>query len=148
MESQTHTEVVRAPVQHCFDTIVSFESYPGWFKAISTASLVAADPAQGTWTVEYTLNMIVKTISYTLSYTSRGPNRLMWESVRGDIKQIRGVYELVELEPGLTEVTCTQSVDVGFWIPGPLKKAFEKTALVDSVREFKEAAEKPARSEP
>ena len=142
MESQTHAEVVRAPLDHCFDTIVDFDCYPEWFTAISTASMIAADPATGTWTVEYTLNMLVKTISYTLSYTSTRPNRLVWESVRGDIKQIRGVYELLELEPGLTEATCTQSVDVGFWIPGPLKKAFEKTALIDSVREFKGAAER------
>jgi hypothetical protein len=37
-------------------------------------------------------------------------------------------------------------VDVGFWIPGPIRKTFERTALIDSVREFKKAAEQRARS--
>lgn len=141
MESQQHTEVVKAGVDTCFNTIVDFERYPEWFSAISTATVLASDPSAGTWTIEYTLNMFVKTISYTLAYNSTRPNRLLWHSVAGDIRTVEGNYELVELEPGLTEATCTQSVHIGFWVPGPLKRGFEKTALVDSVREFKAAAE-------
>jgi len=141
VESQQHTEVVKAGIETCFDTIVDFERYPEWFSAISTAKVLAADADAGAWTIEYTLNMIVKTISYTLSYQSTRPHSLVWHSVAGDIRAVEGAYAFVELEPGLTEATCTQSVDIGFWVPGPLKRGFEKTALVDSVREFKAAAE-------
>jgi ribosome-associated toxin RatA of RatAB toxin-antitoxin module len=144
MERQSHTEVVHAPIEVCFDTIVEFESYPDWFSGIATATILDQDPARGRWTVEYTLNMIVKTISYTLAYQSERPHRLTWKLVAGDVKDVEGIYEFVRLEHALTEATCKQAVDVGFWIPGPLRRTFEKTAVKDSVREFKKAAEERA----
>ena len=145
MERQSHTEVVRAAVGVCFDTIVDFEQYPDWFSGITTATILEHDAKKKTWTVEYTLNMVLKTISYTLFYQGKLPGSLTWKLVRGDVKDIQGSYEFVELEPGVTEATCTQGVDVGFWIPGPLRRTFEGTALVTSVREFKQAAEGRAR---
>jgi hypothetical protein len=126
--------------------VTDFECYPDWFSGISAAQLLDADAGAGLWTVRYELNMIVKRISYTLAYTARRPDSLRWKSIDGDVRAIEGSYEFVELEAGITEATCSQSVDVGFWIPGPLKRTFEKTALVDSVGEFKAAAERRARA--
>lgn len=145
MEKQSHTEVVEAPIEICFDTIVDFARYPDWFRAISTADVVKSDPTAGLWTVRYGLDMMVKTIRYTLSYSGKRPSALTWTLVDGDVKAVEGAYEFVELEPGLTEATCRQAVDVGFWIPGPLRRTFEKSAVADSVREFKAAAEAEAR---
>lgn len=141
MERQSHTEIVHAPLDVCFDTIVEFESYPDWFSGITTATVLERDEGRGRWTVEYTLNMVLKTISYTLAYESERPSLLTWKLVAGDIKDVEGTYRFVKLEGGLTEATCTQAVDVGFWIPGPLRRGFEKSAVMDSVREFKKAAE-------
>jgi ribosome-associated toxin RatA of RatAB toxin-antitoxin module len=146
MERQSHTEVVKASIDLCFDTIVDFPCYPDWFTAITTAEVLDEDVGRCLWTIEYKLNMLVKTISYTLAYEGERPSLLTWKLVRGDVKDVQGTYRFVELEPGLTEATCTQGVDVGFWIPGPLRRTFEKTALVDSVREFKKAAEERARA--
>jgi ribosome-associated toxin RatA of RatAB toxin-antitoxin module len=146
MERQSHTEIVRAPIDVCFDTIVDFQYYPDWFTAISTAAVLEHDDSVPSWTVEYTLSMVVKTISYTLAYRGKRPGALTWKLVRGDVKDVQGDYRFVELEPGVTEATCTQGVDVGFWIPGPLRRTFERTALSDSVREFKKAAEARAAS--
>jgi uncharacterized membrane protein len=146
MERQSHIEVVRAPIALCFDTIVDFPFYPEWFTAITEANVLEEDKARCRWTIEYKLNMLVKTISYTLRYEGTRPNALDWKLLSGDVKDVQGSYRFVELEPGVTEATCTQGVDVGFWIPGPLRRGFEKTALVDSVREFKKAAEDRARS--
>ena len=141
MESQTHTEVVRAPIDLCFDTLVDFVNYPDWFGVITAASIEHADPAAGRWRVRFELNAILKTITYTLDYSSQRPGLLEWKMAGGDLKDIEGRYDLVELEPGLTEATCTQAIDVGMWVPGMVRRAFEQTAVRDSVREFKKAAE-------
>ena len=145
MERQSHTEAISAPIDVCFETVVDFERYPEWFSAISAATVLSNDPGRGLWTVEYKLNMIVKTISYTLAYESERPRLLTWKLVRGDVKDVQGTYRFTELEPDVTEATCTQGVDVGFWIPGPLRRTFERSALVDSVRELKKAAEERVR---
>jgi len=141
MQSQSHTEIIKASIDICFDTIVDFARYPEWFNGVTTAEIEEAEAVAGTWRVAYTLNMIIKTISYTLAYHSERPTLLTWRSVAGDIAAIEGIYQLVKLEDGITEATCTQSIDVGFWIPGPLKRTFEHSALAESVREFKAAAE-------
>lgn len=141
MESQSHTEVVRAPLDLCFDTLVDFAKYPEWFGVIRSARIEEADDATGRWTVRYELDAILKTITYTLAYESERPGLLIWKMTTGDLKAIEGRYDLVELEPGLVEATCTQAIDVGLWVPGIVRRAFESTAVRDSVREFKQAAE-------
>lgn len=141
METHSHTELVRAPIDACFEVLVDFEKYPQWFRMISRATVECRDDAAGTWTVAYELDAIVKTIRYTLAYRSRRPTSLTWKMERGDLAAIEGAYDLVALEPDLTEATCTQALDVGFWVPGPLRRVFEQSALSDSVREFKRAAE-------
>lgn len=144
MESQSHTEVVRAPLDLCFDTLVDFAKYPEWFGVIRSARIEQADAAAGRWTVRYELDAILKTITYTLAYESERPGLLTWKMTTGDLKAIEGRYDLVELEPGLVEATCTQAIDVGLWVPGIVRRAFESTAVRDSVREFKQAAEERA----
>jgi ribosome-associated toxin RatA of RatAB toxin-antitoxin module len=145
VEKQSHAEVVEAPIEVCFDTIVDFSHYPEWFSGISSAEILEANPTAGTWTVRYGLDMVLKTISYTLAYESRRPQELTWKLVEGDVRNVEGIYIFTALEPDLTEAECRQAVDVGFWIPGPLRRTFERSAVADSVREFKAAAEARAR---
>src|SRR5258706_14843624 len=107
MEFRTHTEVVRAPIDLCFATLVDFAAYPQWFRVIRKATVEQADDAAGRWTVRFELDAILKTITYTLAYESEKPTRLTWKMTAGDLKAIEGEYQLLELEPGLTEATCT-----------------------------------------
>jgi ribosome-associated toxin RatA of RatAB toxin-antitoxin module len=141
MESRSHTEVIRAPIDVCFDTLVDFARYPEWFRVIQAARVQSSDPQAYRWEVCYELDAILKTIRYTLAYEGEKPSTLRWKMTGGDLKAIEGKYELVELEPGLTEATCTQAIDVGMWVPGIVRRAFETSAVQDSVREFKAAAE-------
>lgn len=146
MESRSHTEVVRAPLDVCFDTLVDFASYPKVFRMIRSATVEQADAQAGKWQVHYELDAILKTITYTLAYECERPNALTWRMTTGDLTAIEGRYDLLELEPGLTEATCTQAIDVGMWVPGMVRRAFERSAVEDSVREFKQAAEDRAGS--
>lgn len=141
MESRSHTEVIRAPIELCFETLVDFAEYPGWFRVIRSAKVEHCDNEGCHWQVRFELDAILKTITYTLAYDGERPGRLTWKMTSGDLKAIEGCYELVELEPGLTEATCTQSIDVGLWVPGMVRRAFESSAVADSVRELKQAAE-------
>ena len=141
METHSHSEAVRAPIRVCFETLIDFECYPQWFRMITSARIEAADAAAGRWTVAYELDAILKTIRYKLAYESERPHRLTWKLVDGDLADIQGNYELIELEPGLTDATCTQALELGMWVPGPIRRTFEMSALADSVREFKQAAE-------
>jgi len=146
MERQSHSEVIDAPIEVCFETIVSFEMYPEWFSGITAARVCESNRDSCEWTVAYELDMKLKVLRYTLAYSGESPSKLRWRLVEGDVSDVEGAYDFTALDGGKTEATCKQAIEVGFWIPGPIKRTFEKTALIDSVREFKKAAEARAGS--
>lgn len=148
VETREHIEVVRAGREQCFDTIVDFERYPEWFSRIQVTEVLEARPEEAVWTVRFSLDAVLATIGYTLSYRGRRPDVLEWKRVDGDLADIEGRYDFTELEPGLTEARCRQAIDAGLWVPGPVRRIFESSALQESVREFKIAAEGQAGAMP
>lgn len=144
MESYAHTEIIHAPRELCFATLVEFRNYPQWFGRITAAEVEEEDPAAQSWEVTFGLDAVLKTINYTLAYQGQAPESLVWTMTRGYLRGIEGRYDLVALEPGLTEATCTQALDLGVWVPGAVRRIFEASALQDSVREFKAAVEAKA----
>ena len=53
---------------------------------------------------------------------------------------VEGAYRFEETPAGV-KATCTQAIDLGFWLPGFLRSTIEAKALRDSVEEFKHAVE-------
>ena len=47
---------------------------------------------------------------------------------------------------GRTKATYTQEVDLGFWVPGPIRRMVEQRALRESVEDFKKAVEARVRT--
>src|SRR5262249_16174868 len=80
---------------------------------------------------------------YTLEYAWTKPQGGTWRLVEGDLKSVEGSYQFAAAG-AKTTATCSQAVDVGFWIPGPIRRTFERKALQDSVEEFRKAVEKRA----
>ena len=66
----------------------------------------------------------------------------MWKSCDGDVESVEGSYTLEKVGAKKTKVTCRQKIVLGFWVPGPIRSLIERTALKQSVLEFKGAAEK------
>src|SRR5262245_10760119 len=90
------------------------------------------------------LDMTVKTIRYVLDYSYDRPHGATWALVEGDVRSINGEYRFEETDGGTT-ATCSQAIDLGFWLPGFVRSGLEKKALRDSVEEFRQAVEARAR---
>jgi uncharacterized membrane protein len=139
--SQSYSTTVAAPAAECFAVLTAFEDYPRWSSPV-TACRVLERGADGLpKRVEFMLDMTVKTIRYVLDYTFDPPRGATWKLVEGDVKDVEGSYRFEETSAGTTIATCTQSIDLGFWLPGFLRNGFEKKALRDSVEEFRAAVE-------
>jgi ribosome-associated toxin RatA of RatAB toxin-antitoxin module len=146
-EQEFSTEIA-ASVEQCFATITTFERYPEWFAAIEKSRVLERYPDGLAKQIEFFLDMKLKTIRYVLEYRYQQPTHLTWKAVDGDIESVTGDYRFETLGPHLSRATCRQSVSLGFWVPGPIRKLIERQALQQSVLEFKaaaEAAKKPAR---
>jgi hypothetical protein len=88
--------------------------------------------------------MRIRTIHYTLDYSYDLPARAFWKLFEGDLTDVAGSYHFEALSADRTRATCTQAIDTGFWLPGPLRRMAERQALRDSVLEFKAEVERRA----
>ena len=142
-EQEFSTEV-DASIAQCFSTLVDFEAYPEWSSPIQSAAIRERHANKLGRLVEFELDMKLRTVRYVLEYEIEKPNRLIWKSCEGDVESIDGAYTLEKLGPKKTRATCRQRIVLGFWVPGPIRSLIERSALKQSVLEFKAEAEKRA----
>lgn len=138
---QSCSATIAASPEVCFAVITDFASYPRWASAVRQAQVLDSDETGLPRRVAFELDAVVKTLRYVLSYEYEAPREVRWRLVEGDVKAVEGSYRFEPTGEGTTRATCTQAVELGFWVPGPLKRAFERKALADSVAEFKREAE-------
>lgn len=143
--SQSYATVIDGSVEDCFAALVDFADYPRWSSPITECKVLDRHADGLPRRVAFALDMTLKTIRYTLAYTFDPPRGGTWKFVDGDLHDIEGSYTFTDAK-GRTKAVCTQSIDIGFWIPGPIRRTFERKALQDSVEEFKKAVEARARA--
>ena len=129
-------EVAASPAE-CFEAILDFERYPEWCSSIQSARILERDAAGVGRRVEFHIDMKIRSVRYVLEYTYKKPSELNWRSVDGDVQSIEGRYRFRKLGPQRTEATCRQEIQLGVWLPGLLRKLAERTAIRQSVDEFK-----------
>jgi hypothetical protein len=141
LERQSYATEVDAEAAECFAVITDFSAYPSWSGAVRRTHVHERYPNGLPKRVEMELDIKIRRIRYILEYDYTPPTHLTWRLVEGDLRAVEGSYDFAEVTPGRTSVTCTQGVDVGFWIPGFLRSIFEQQALRESVEEFKQAVQ-------
>lgn len=137
---QSYSATVAGSVDGCFAVLTDFESYPRWSSVIKKCRVLERHPDGLAKRVEFTLDMTIKTIRYVLDYEYDRPWGATWHLIEGDVKDVEGSYRFEETPVGV-KATCTQAVDLGFWVPGFIRSLAEAKALRDSVEEFKRAVE-------
>jgi Polyketide cyclase / dehydrase and lipid transport len=143
---QTHTVEIEATLDDCVSVLLDFERYPAWSSPITSARVIVRDEQGRGSEVEFELDMKLRTVRYVLRYSYDLPAKATWCLAEGDVRAVEGAYEFETIGSGHVRATCRQAVDLGFWVPGPLRRVLERQALRDSVSEFKAAAEARARS--
>ncbi len=133
---QSFSAEVAADVEDCVAVLLDFERYPEWSAPITGARILEYDATGRGQDVEFELDMKIRTVRYVLRYAYELPGRATWQLVEGDVTAVSGAYEFEPLPAGRCRATCRQAVDLGFWIPGPLRRILERQALRDSVLEF------------
>lgn len=139
--TQSYSTEVAGTLEDCFAVLTDFPDYPRWSGPIQECRVLDHQPDGLARRVAFALDMTVKTLRYTLEYSFERPNGGTWHLVEGDVKSVEGSYRFEPLSDGRTRATCTQAIDIGFWVPGPIRRPLEQKALRDSVEEFKKAVE-------
>ncbi|MBM4243093.1 MAG: hypothetical protein FJ148_04665 [Deltaproteobacteria bacterium] len=143
---QSFTTDVDASIDICCAVLLDFDRYPQWSGPMTGVRVLERDAEGRARQVEMTLDMKIRNVRYVLEYTYDLPARAHWRLVEGDVSGIDGSYTFERIDDAHTRVTCRQTVDLGFWVPGPLRRLIERQALRDSVLEFKGEAERRSRA--
>jgi len=137
---ESYSTTVEAPVADCFAVLTDFEAYPRWSSPVTECRVLDRHADGLPRRVAFALDMTVKTVRYVLEYTWEPPHTGRWQLLEGDLAGVEGFYHFEDAGAGTT-ATCTQAVDLGFWVPGFIRSALERKALRDSVEEFRRAVE-------
>jgi uncharacterized membrane protein len=131
------TETVNAPVDKIVDALTSFETFPEWQGAVMECEVLERDDEGRGSLVRMKVDAKVRKVEYVVRYTYDLPNGLSWEQTSGDLKENTGKYTFVARDDGGTDVTVDIVAEVGFFVPGPMKKLIREQSLKNSIRELK-----------
>jgi len=141
---QSYTTEVDAGIDACCAVLLDFERYPEWSGPTTSAKVLDRHPDGRARRVEMVLDMKIRNVRYVLEYDYDLPREARWKLAEGDVSGVVGSYAFEVLDATHTRATCSQAVDLGFWVPGPLRRLIERQALRDSVLEFKAEVERRA----
>jgi uncharacterized membrane protein len=131
------TEVIDAPVDKIVEALTSFETFPEWQGAVMECEVLERDDEGRGSLVRMKVDAKVRKVDYVVRYTYDLPNGFKWEQVSGDLKENTGVYTFSPRDDGSTDVTVDIVAEVGFFVPGPMKKLIREQSLKNSLRELK-----------
>jgi uncharacterized membrane protein len=131
------TEVVNAPVDKIVEALTSFETFPEWQGAVMECEVLERDDEGRGSLVRMKVDAKVRKVEYVVRYSYDLPNSLSWQQVSGDLKENTGTYTFTPREDGSTDVTVDIVAEVGFFVPGPMKKLIREQSLKNSIRELK-----------
>ena len=137
-DTDAYSEVIQASPDDIVKALLDFDNYPDWQSGVVGCTVKERD-AHGRGTlVELRVDVKIKRIRYTARYFyDLDHGRLGFDLVEGDLKECTGRYQLSPHDDGSTTVSIDLITEVGFFIPGPMKKLIRDQALKNSMRDLK-----------
>ena len=115
---------IDAPIEEVFAVAADVEGSPRWQPEIKHAEVLERDDDGHQVLVRTETDARVRTLGSTLRFGYDDPTGISWEQTEGDLKAVRGSWELEDLGDGRTRATYWMEVDLGrmlgMVIRGPL----------------------------
>ena len=143
MEGTVQTIDVSAEPQRIYEIAIDLEAYPQWAKGVKSAEVTEVDDQGRPTVADFTIDAMIKEISYTLEYDYDRDNGFAWAArPNNDITVLEGSYEFNALDDGAgTEVVYALRVEPTFKVPGFLRRQAEKQIVGTALRGLKNQAE-------
>jgi uncharacterized membrane protein len=135
------TDVVNAPVDKIIDALTDFDTFPQWQDAVMECEVLERDDEGRGSLVRMKVDAKIRKVDYVVRYHYDLPTSLGWEQTTGDLKENTGNYTFASRDDGSTDVTVDIVAEVGFFVPGPMKKLIRDQAIKNSIRELKKRVE-------
>jgi ribosome-associated toxin RatA of RatAB toxin-antitoxin module len=118
------TAEIEAPLDRVWALVEDVESAPQWQGGLKGMRALERDGDGRAVLCESETDAKVRTVRSTVRFTYDPPRRLSWTQEKGELKSVRGSWELEELGTDRTRATYSIEVDLGrmlgMMIRGPL----------------------------
>jgi uncharacterized membrane protein len=119
------TVEIDAPIQRCFDIAADIEHSPKWQGSLKDVEVLSKDADGRAEVVETESDAKVKTVKARLRFSYSEPTRIEWVQEKGEVKSLRGWWDLEDLGGGRTRATYALEVDpgrmLGMLLRGPIE---------------------------
>jgi hypothetical protein len=140
-DTDAYSDVVNASRDDIIAALLDFDHYTEWQSGMLECTVKERDAEGRGSLVEIYVDAKVKKIRYTVRYRYDLPDSLGWDYVSGDLKECRGTYTFAEKDPHTTGVSVDIETEIGFFVPGPMKKLIRDQSLKNSMRDLKKRVE-------
>ena len=118
------TAEIEAPIEEVFAVAADVEGSPRWQPEIKGVEVLETNDDGHQILVKIDTDAKVRTLTSTMRFGYDDPTGISWEQTDGDLKSVRGSWELEDLGDGRTRATYWMEVDLGrmlgMVIRGPL----------------------------
>jgi ribosome-associated toxin RatA of RatAB toxin-antitoxin module len=141
----TSTAEIEAPIEQVWDIVEDVLSAPDWQGGLKDMEELERDVEDHVTLAETSSDAKVRTLKSTVRFAYDGPNRLEWRQETGEMKSVKGAWELDDLGDGRTRATYELEVELGrmlgMVIRGPLVDALRGQLVSARAKELKERVE-------
>jgi uncharacterized membrane protein len=142
------TVEIDAPIQRCFDIAADIEHAPKWQGSLKDVEVLSKDGDGRAEVVETESDAKVKRVKARLRFSYSEPTRIEWVQEKGDVKSLRGWWDLEDLGGGRTRATYALEVDpgrmLGMLLRGPTEGVVKNFLLGGAAEGLKREAESQA----
>jgi ribosome-associated toxin RatA of RatAB toxin-antitoxin module len=137
-DTDAYSEVIDAPQDKIVDALLDFDHYTEWQSGMLECTVKERDEEGRGSLIEMYVDAKIKKIRYTTRYFYDLDNgRFGFDLVDGDLKECTGRYRIEPQDDGSTKVSIDITTEVGFFVPGPMKKLIRDQSLKNSMRDLK-----------
>jgi uncharacterized membrane protein len=139
------TVEIDAPIQRCFDIAADIEHSPKWQGSLKDVEVLSKDADGRAEVVETESDAKVKTVRARLRFSYSEPTRIEWVQEKGEVKSLRGWWDLEDLGGDRTRATYALEVDpgrmLGLLLRGPTEGVVKNFLLGGAAEGLKGEAE-------
>jgi len=139
------TVEIDAPIQSCFDIAADIEGAPKWQGSLKDVEVLSKDADGRAEVVETESDAKVKRVKARLRFSYSEPTRIEWTQEKGEVKSLRGWWDLEDLGSGRTRATYALEVDpgrmLGMLVRGPMEGVVKDFLLGGAAEGLKREAE-------
>jgi ribosome-associated toxin RatA of RatAB toxin-antitoxin module len=111
--SGSSTAEIHAPLDRVWDLVQDVESAPEWQGGLNALQALDRDDQGRPVRCETETDAKIRAVKSIVRFTYDGPKRLTWTQEKGDLKSVKGSWELEDLGGERTRATYSIDVDLG-----------------------------------